>query len=221
MPVDIVQSASLAGAWGAMGTLAASDGSTTHPHLAALARGNASLRDLADAVHHVARLHGRHPGLIDFARRHAVRPLEQGWIEAAADAFVAERTRLVRLAAAVGPLPRTPGHAESEAAAAAQRHAMDMLAQSDRTGCATGAAIALAIDWVPIRAMLDLAAAHFGVAPARPELPIPAETVTVVDVLARESALERAMLFGAQQVFAQHRALWDLLEARAGARQRG
>ena len=30
----------------------------------------------------------------------------------------------------------------------------------------------------------------------------------------------KAMLFGAQQMFAQHRALLDLLEARAGARAR-
>ena len=36
-------------------------------------------------------------------------------------------------------------------------------------------------------------------------------------VLARAG---RAMLFGAQQVFAQHRGLWDLLEARASARSR-
>ncbi|WP_240610248.1 DUF6975 family protein [Sphingomonas pokkalii] len=204
-----------------MGILAASDGSSTHPHLNALIRGEAPLRDLADAVHHIARLHGRHPGLIDHARHHAVRPLEQDWIEAAADAFVGERTRLVRLSAAAGPLPRTPGHAESESAAAAQRHALDMLAQSDRAGCATGAAIALAIDWVSIRAMLDLAAANFGVLPSPAALPIAAETVSVVDALIREPALERAMLFGAQQLFAQHRALWDLLEARASARQRG
>jgi hypothetical protein len=32
--------------------------------------------------------------------------------------------------------------------------------------------------------------------------------------------MERAMLFGAQQVFAQHRGLWDLLEARTSARNR-
>ena len=40
------------------------------------------------------------------------------------------------------------------------------------------------------------------------------------DALSRDANVERAMLFGAQQMFAQHRALFDLLEARAGARNR-
>ncbi len=44
--------------------------------------------------------------------------------------------------------------------------------------------------------------------------------MTVVDTLVREGVLERAMLFGAQQLFAQHRGLWDLLEARASARDK-
>lgn len=220
MLFETAQLEHLAGAWGAMGALAGTDGSALHPHLRALRAGALPRRDLADAVHHVARLHGRHPGLIDFATAHGRRPLECDWIEAAAESFVAERAYLVRLVAAAGPLPSTPGHAESEAAAAAQRHALDMLAQSDRAGCATGAAVALAIDWVSIRSVLDRAATSFGLDPVPARLPIPEETVSVVDALAREAAHERAMLFGAQQVFAQHRGLWDLLEARASARNR-
>lgn len=220
MLFETAQLEHLSGAWGSMGALAGTDGSAVHPHLRALRAGALPRRDLADAVHHVARLHGRHPGLIDFATAHAHRPVECDWIEAAAEAFVAERAYLVRLVAAAGPLPSTPGHAESEAAAAAQRHALDMLAQSDRAGCATGAAIALAIDWVSVRSVLDRAATSFGLDPVPARLPIPEETVSVVDALAREAAHERAMLFGAQQVFAQHRGLWDLLEARASARSR-
>ena len=42
--------------------------------------------------------------------------------------------------------------------------------------------------------------------------------MTVVDALVREMSVERAMLFGAQQMYAQHRGLFDLLEARASAR---
>jgi hypothetical protein len=204
-----------------MGSLAGSDGSATHSYLRRLTDGIEPLRDLTDAVHYVCLLHGRHPGVIDHALEHARLPIESGWIEAAADAFADERAYLVRLVAAAGPLPSTPGHAESEAAASAQRHALDMLSQSDRAGCATGAAVALAIDWTAIRAMLDVAAHRFGVVPPLSSLPLAEETVSVVDALARECAIERAMLFGAQQVYAQHRGLWDLLEARAGARNRG
>ncbi len=218
MPYETAQLTRSGGAWGAMGALASSDGSANHRHLRRLVREAESMRDLADAAYYICVLHGRHPGVIDHALEHVRLPLERHWIEVTAEAFAAERTYLVRIAAAAGPVPSTPGHAESEAAAAAQRHALDMLSQSDRAGCAAGAAIALALDWVSIREVLDSVADRMGVASPPSELPPIEETVSVVDALAREGSMERAMLFGAQQVFAQHRGLWDLLEARASAR---
>ncbi len=220
MPFDTAQIARLGGTWGAMGSLVASDGSANHPYLAGLAENLEPLRDLADAAHFICVLHGRHPGLVDYALDHARVSLERDWLEAAADAFATERAYLVRIVAAAGPLPSTPGHAESEAAAHAQRHALDMLAQSDRAGCAAGAALALAIDWATIREVLDAVARRLGMTIPVSTLPLAEETVSVVDALAREASMERAMLFGAQQVFAQHRGLWDLLEARASARAR-
>ncbi|MBO9712740.1 hypothetical protein [Sphingomonas sp.] len=218
MAFDSVQIARLGGAWQAMGALAASDGTVNHRWLQRLARTPEPLRDLADAAHYLCLLHGRHPGVVDFALDHAHLPGEHGWLETAAEAFVTERAYLVRLVAAAGPLPSTPGQAEAEAAAAAQRHALDMLAQSDRSGCASGAAFALALDWLAIRPVLDSAAERLGLTPPPCGLPLSEETVTVVDALAREPSVERAMLFGAQQLFAQHRALFDLLEVRASAR---
>ena len=203
-----------------MGALAASDGSANHPYLQRLQANVEPVRDLADAAHYRCILHGRHPGVIDHAAAHARLGVEQSWLEAAGDAFAAERAFLVRIVAAAGPLPSTPGHAESEAAAAAQRHALEMLAQSDRAGCAIGAALALALDWVEIRKVLDAAATRLSLTPPPFTLPGLDETVTVIDALVREGAIERAMLFGAQQLFAQHRGLWDLLEARASARDR-
>jgi hypothetical protein len=203
-----------------MGALAASDGSALHPYLRKLAENLEPLRDLADAAHYLCMLHGRHPGVIDHALEHGHQPAEHGWLEASADAFVAERAYLARIVAAAGPLPSTPGQAESEAAVHAQQHAIEMLAQSDRTGCATGAAVALVLDWEVIRHVLDAAAERMGLPVSRSALPLAEETVTVIDTLAREPAVERALLFGAQQMFAQHRGLLDLLEARASARGR-
>jgi hypothetical protein len=220
MPFDSVQIARLSGASGAMGALATSDGSVGHPWFQHLVAGKASAPDLADAAHYLCVLHGRHPGVIDHAIAHARAPVEREWLETAADAFVIERAYLVRIVAAAGPLPSTPGQAESEAAAHAQQHALDMLAQSDRAGCATGAALALAFDWEAIRDVLDAFADRLGITPPACQLPLPEETVSVVDALVREMSVERAMLFGAQQVFAQHRGLFDLLEARASARAR-
>lgn len=218
MPHETAPAAPFGISWGAMGTLAASDGSMHHRYLQRLAQNRESMRDLADAVHYLGALHGRHPGVIDHATPRARLSAERDWIESAAEAFATERTYLVRIVASAGPLPSTPGHAASEAVAANQRRAIDMLAQSDRAGCATGAALALAIDWVAIREVLDSAGERMGIVPPPSQLPSAEAIARVIDALAREGAMERAMLFGAQQVFAQHRGLWDLLEARARAR---
>lgn len=203
-----------------MSALVASDGTHNHPYLRRLQANVEPMRDLADAAHYLCLLHGRHPGVIDHAVTHARLDKERRWIEQAAEAFAAERALLIRIVAAAGPLPSTPGHAESESAAAGQRHALDTLAQSDRAGCATGAALALTIDWTAIRTVLDAAAYRLGLPAPASTLPTPEEALAVIEPVMKELSAERAMLFGAQQLFAQHRGLWDLLEARASARDK-
>jgi hypothetical protein len=218
MAFDSALGQRIGGSWGTIATLASVDGTATHAVPRSLSGANVAVRDLADAVHALCWLHGRHPGVVDRAAAHNHQPAAQDWLESAAAAFVGERTYLARLTAVAGPLPSTPGQAESEAAVAGQRHALEMLAQSDRTGCATGAAIAFVLDWAAIRVMLDAAARRFGIEPPAADLPDEMETASLVSALAETPAIERAMAFGAQQILAQHRGLWDLLEARASAR---
>ena len=125
-------------------SLVASDGTGAHPHVrsGALSSGPEAMRNLADAVHFLCLLHGRYPGVIDNAARKAVDPASRQWMDEAAGAFAEERAFLSKIASAVGPVPSTQGQAQCEAAVAAQRKAIDMLAESDRQGCAVGAAIA-------------------------------------------------------------------------------
>ena len=202
-----------------MGSLLAADGGKSHPYIAShiFARGRETGRDLADAVHFIASLHGRHPGIIELARDSCVEGEIRPWLDAAAQGFVAERAYLTGIVVAAGPLPSTAGQAESESAVVGQRHALEMLARSERKGCALGAAIALALDWRPIRAVLDAAAQRFGVSLMPPALPSARQTLAVAEQ-AQSPAVERAILFGAQQLLVQHRGLWDLLEARSTAR---
>jgi hypothetical protein len=208
------------GSWSVLAALADADGSARHPFVQAICAPGATTRDLADAIHLLCALHGRHPGVIDHALSHGPTPGAVSWLDETADSFAEERALLAKLTAAAGPIPSTPGQAVSEAAVTAQRHALDMLAQSDRAGCAVGAAIALVIDWRSIRGLLDAAAERAGVTVQPSRLPIDAETATLAASLASEPAVERAMSFGAQQLLAQHRALWDLAEARKSARDR-
>lgn len=206
-------------AWAGVTALVAHDGCAHEPHATGLLSPGALIRDLADAAHCLCLLHGRHPGVIDMASARSSAPaVAAEWLDASVAAFADERQNLVRLVAAVGPLPSTPGQAETEAAIAGQRHALDMLAGSDRAGCAIGAALALVLDWATIRDLLDAAAARIGVELPAPTLPARRESAAVVAALAGGPAFERAMLFGAQQLLAQHHALWQLLEARAAAR---
>ena len=219
MTIDSAQTGWQAGAWSLVVRLGDADGSATHPYLTRLANGDASARDLSDAVHALCAVHGHQPGVADAALACCVQPDACAWLEAVADGFVAERAYLAGLAAAVGPIPSTPGQAQSEAAMIGERHALDMLARSDRRGCATGAVAALVADWPAIRSVLDRAAHRFGADRAPNALPIEADTATCIAMLGGSPGVERAITFGAQQLFAQHRGLFDLLEARASARE--
>ncbi len=195
----------------------AEQGSASHPYFASesLLAGACAGRNLADAVHMLCSLHGRHPGVADLAGAHTLDPEARAWLAAAADAFHDERRYLARLAAAVGPVPGTPGARDSEATVRAQQVAIATLARSEREGCALGAALALIADWSAIRKLLDAAARRCGLEPAPSRLAPPLATAEA----AAGPGGRRALLFGAQQLLAQHRGLWDLLEARCLARE--
>lgn len=198
----------------------AGEGCARHPYLNSLleASGRHSGRDVADAIHLLCNLHGRYPGLIEVALQRCPKGRVQDWLARASESFERERLYLVRLTSAVGPLPSTPGAAETEASLMAARHALETLAMSERNGCALGAATALVGDWWPIRRLLDRAATRVGVEPPAPSLPDEASVVTVIDRGAETPASSRALAFGGEQLLLQHRALLDLLEARAEAR---
>ena len=198
----------------------ASEGCARHSHLNALleAAGPHSGRDLADAVHLLCSLHGRYPGLIQIALERCPKGPVHEWLGRASDGFERERLYLVRLTSAVGPLPSTPGAAETEASLVAARHALETLATSERDGCAIGAATALIGDWWPIRRLLDRAAARGGTDTPAPSLPDETSVVAIVEYATQSPGSQRALAFGGEQLLLQHRALFDLLEARAEAR---
>ena len=196
------------------------NGCARHPHLHALVEetGPHAGRDLADAVHLLCGLHGRHPGLIELALTQSSDNSSRPWLHHASEAFERERLYLVRLTSAVGPMPSTPGAAETEASLLGQRHALEILASSERRGCALGAAAALVGDWWPIRRLLDRAAARAGLDVPAPSLPDEASVIAIVESASDTDSSGRALAFGSEQLLLQHRALFDLLEARASAR---
>ena len=196
------------------------EGSARHRHLNNLleASGSYAIKDLADAVHLLCSLHGRQPSLVEVALRNSQDKAAREWLARASEAFERERLYLVRLTSAVGPIPSTPGAAETEASLAAQRNALEILATSERTGCPLGAAAALVGDWWPIRRVLDRAASRAGLDVPAPALPDEASVVAVIEAAADTAARERALSFGSDQLLLQHRGLFDLLEARATAR---
>jgi len=150
-----------------------------------------------------------------------VEPEARAWLTQATYAFAGERAYLARLAVAAGPVPSTPGSGGSDAAVLGQRHAMETLACSERRGCALGAAMALVLDWAAVRRCLDGAASRFGV--DSPDYPAADRdsVAALADLYASTGAVQRALLFGAEQILVQHHGLWDLLEARREARGAG
>src|SRR6476646_6453173 len=198
----------------------AGEGCARNPHLNALLEvsGPHAARDLADAVHLLCSLHGRYPGLVEIALQRCPKGDARTWLDRASEAFERERLYLVRLTSAVGPLPSTAGAVETETSLVAARHALETLATSERKGCALGAATALVGDWWPIRRLLDRAAARVGTEPPAPSLPDETSVVAIIERGADSPANARALAFGGEQLLLQHRALFDLLEARAEAR---
>lgn len=205
----------------ALFALIAADGVGAHPYLRddAAFSGPDATRNLADVVHHLCILHGRHPGLIDHAAESTACAAAQRWLTGVAPAFTAERLYVTRLAVAVGPVPSTPGAAEAEAAVGCQCHALQMLARSERRGCPFGAAVALVADWKAFRPLLDHAARRLGVEVLPCRLPERDAIAAAIAQVAVELPVRRAMNFGASQVLVQHRGLFDLLEARQSARR--
>jgi hypothetical protein len=198
----------------------AGEGCARHSHLNSLleASGPYAASDLADAVHLLCSLHGRYPGLIEIALQRNTSPDAKAWLDRAAEAFERERLYVVRLTSAVGPLPSTPGAAETEASLVAARHALETLATSERKGCSLGAVTSLIGDWWPIRRLLDRAAARVGLECPAPSLPDEGSIIEVIHRASDTAASERALAFGGEQLLLQHRALFDILEARAAAR---
>ncbi|WP_307099648.1 MULTISPECIES: hypothetical protein [unclassified Sphingomonas] len=191
-------------------------GSAGHPHVQALLLPQALLHDLTDAVHAVCAVHGNHPCMIDYAMARGIQIDTLPWLIQSSTAFAHERAYLAHLTSAAGPLPSTPGQAQTDAALTQLRHTLEMLANSDRRGCATGAVSALILDWRAIRQVLDQAARRFGLASLPGTMPDP-----ILDDPEDDTAigLARARGFGATQLFVQHRGLWNILEARASARR--
>lgn len=209
------------GAAAALLALIAADGSLGHPYIRAAVPfvGADAARDLADFVHYLCILHGRHPGLIDHAASGTGCASSKRWLGAQVASFTAERAFVTRLAVAAGPVPSTPGSAESEAAVAGQCHALEMLARSERRGCPLGAAIALVLDWRAFRPLLEHAADRMGIEPHPCALADEESVRAIVSEVADHGPVRRALSFGAAQILVQHRGLLDLLEARQSARR--
>ena len=174
--------------------------------------------DLADAVHLLCALHGHYPGLIAIAESRSEDEYLKSWLAGASESFERERSFLLHLTAAVGPIPSTPGAAETESSLSAARHAVETLAHSERSGCAFGAACALVADWPEIRRVLDRAALRSGIEGPVLTLPDRASLGEVIDHVAANPAAARALAFGSEQLLLQHRALFALLEARSESR---
>lgn len=174
--------------------------------------------DIADIAHFLCILHGRHPGVVDHAATRIVDDAAREWLVRATDGFAAERAFLTKLTVAAGPISGVGADDRSNAAVLGQRKALAMLSQSDRTGCAIGAAMALVSDWRTVRTILERIALRAGVEARASILPDDESTVALKDRLSAAPAVQRALNFGWEQLLNQHRGLWQLLESRRNMR---
>jgi len=174
--------------------------------------------DNADIAHFLCVLHGRHPGVVDQAAIKTAEMDARTWFIEAMEGFAAERAFLTKLTVAAGPISGVSATDQSDTTVLAQRKALEMLSQSDRNGCALGASFALVLDWQAIRPLLEKIAVRLDIEPRHATLPSVDSTLELHGKLVQSDAVERAIHFGVEQILAQHRGLWKLLEARRDAR---
>lgn len=203
--------------------LVEADGTAAQAHVQSLCadagnHGARPLAALADAAHYLCLLHGRFPGVVDHAATRSTDNAARKWLLQVCEAFADERATLTRVSVALGPVPSTSGQNNCDSAVLQQRHALEMLSQSDRRGCAMGAALTLVLDWAGVRHLLDRAAIRAGVEPRKCTLPSREDTLAVARAIAVDEASARAIQFGARQLINQHRGLWELMQARASIR---
>lgn len=169
---------------------------------------------IADIAHFINISHGRHPGIIDHAANKIIDDAARKWLVEAIEGFTAERRFLNALTVAAGPIRRHIGQDKITALIAGQSKNFEMLATSDRRGCPVGAALAFVVDWQQTRPLLERIALHIGMEPPTVAIPPPSLCAALASALASDEAYTRAMGFGAQQMLAQQRGLWQLIAAR-------
>lgn len=169
---------------------------------------------VADVAHFINISHGRHPGIVDHAALKIVDDAARKWLIGAIDAFAGERAFLNALTVAAGPERRHNGENKVAALISGQSKNFEMLASSDRQGCPAGAALAFVIDWQRSRPLLNAVALHVGLDAPKCALPGIEECAEVAEKLGTSENYRRAMRFGAQQMLAQQRGLWQLIAAR-------
>ncbi len=169
---------------------------------------------VADIAHFLCISHGRHPGIVDHAATKIIDETARAWLVQSINAFAGERTFLNKLTVAAGPITRQFGQETITAVLSNQAKSFEMLATSDRQGCAAGAAIAFVIDWQTTRPLLNQAALALGMEPTALDLPDSDQCLKLVESLGETTAKRRAMTFGAEQLLGQQRGLWRLIASR-------
>lgn len=181
---------------------AAAAASRLHPHALRVAAADALDPARAEAIHFFTLLHAEPPSAATVAA--AVEP--HPWVARFALGFEADRDWLAR-AAIAGAAPCRSELTRHELLVRGQREAMVTLVTSDRAGCSLGAIAALAADWPAVRATLA----------REPAAEVDTCIAEAIEAAALSAPARRAIGFGAAQMLAVHRTLWDLLEARQAA----
>jgi hypothetical protein len=172
---------------------------------------------LADIAHFMAISHGRHPGVVDHAADKMVDQSARQWVVEATQGFAVERDLLNQMIVAAGPIRRHADQDKITALLGTQARSFELLATSERTGCAAGAAIAFVIDWQLTRPLLERVALALEVEPNKCRLPSIEDSSQLVFNLSTSPSIERALAFGSAQILAQQSGLWRLVAARHSA----
>jgi len=174
--------------------------------------------DVADIAHILTIVHGSLPTVFELASAHAPSGHLRELLFAASESFQAWRRFLALLTSKAGPAPSCLNDDVHMVSLVQLKHAIQLLASSERRGCAVGAATAMLADWHLTIPPLLSCASRFGIGHHLPSPPQVNEIIAGIEQTEPTTSELRAMTFGASQFYHMDDEIFLHLRARRQAR---
>lgn len=175
--------------------------------------------DVADLAHALTVTHGGLPNIFDLASLRSDAQSLRNHLVTCSNSFQDWRRFLSALTSKAGPAPSLTDDAAHMVSLVQTKQGIQLLGESERKGCAIGAAFAMLNDWQIVLPESFKFAARLDIVEGIALPPRTSAIIEEMECLEPSAAELRAMSFGADQFYQLNDAFFRHLEARRKARK--